>query len=556
MLMLARPLRAVAVFALLLLAYLSFNSIKYSPNSALYILPSGFEAQSLKSRQIKFWQTLLPILQDNAPDVTSPHTNGKVEAIGFNAANPPPRPSLISMRDGDLLKMQNAHTNFMQQAKTVSDLRPIVIPGSRGIVYTAGGSYLPVLVSSLRMLRRTGSNLPVEVFLKDHDEYETSICDKVIPSLNGRCVILYDILSDDLADSDSDSNRNQTSTRSSEMLPNPKFEIAHYQLKIFAMLFSSFEEIVWLDADCFPLHDPEELLNSPPFQLTGMVTWPDFWISSASPLYYRISQQPIPYMGLRASSETGQMLINKKTHQTTLLLSTYYNYYGPSHYFPLLSQGAPGEGDKETFLHAASAADEPFYATSASVAAIGHEKPDGGIAGSAMVQFDPSDEFRNYQRSLTNQHNHKIILQQNFENKHSKLKWLIGKDNPKPLPQAIPTPPPRVFFIHANYPKFNPATVFDESFETKPTYRPDGSDGRAWLVSRDTLARFGYDVERAYWEEIMWVACELEGNFKSWEGKKGICERVRRYWTNVFGDGEKDADGVLGLWNTTTGVNP
>lgn len=54
------------------------------------------------------------------------------------------------------------------------------IPGTKGIVSTAGGTY-PILVISLRMLRRTGSTLPIEIFLADEDEYEEYICDVVLP---------------------------------------------------------------------------------------------------------------------------------------------------------------------------------------------------------------------------------------------------------------------------------------------------------------------------------------------------------------------------------------
>ncbi|OJD11493.1 hypothetical protein AJ78_07747 [Emergomyces pasteurianus Ep9510] len=533
--MIPRPIRALVAFCLLLLALLSYNSFKRSSRSRIYVLPSALEAQSLRARQITLWKTLLPILQKYAPDCPSPHRDGNADAVAFNAADPPTRPSLISMPGADVLRMQQAHTSFLQQAKTLPDLKPVFIPRSRGVVYTAGGSYLPVLVSSLRMLRRTGSNLPVELFLKDHNEYESSICDEVIPSLNGRCVVLSDILGAAMPPSDGDAPDGDGNQQ-------PKIEIAHYQLKIFAILFSSFEEIVWLDADCFPLHQPEEHLDSNPFKLTGMVTWPDFWISTVSSQYYNISRQKVPSMGLRASSETGQILLSKKTHPITLLLSAYYNYYGPSHYFPLLSQGAPGEGDKETFLHAASAAGEPFYATSEGVRAVGHAKGDDGsdIAGSAMVQFDPSDEYRNYQLSLTSKHNNKYNKHNN-NNNYNKIKIINIKND-------IPITPPRVSFIHAHFPKFNPATVFDPSHETKPTYRADGSDGRAWLVARDTLARFGYDVERAYWEEILWVACELQGKFGSWKGREGICERVRSYWGNVFGKETRDVDGVLGVW--------
>ncbi|EEQ86655.1 alpha 1,2-mannosyltransferase [Blastomyces dermatitidis ER-3] len=530
----ARPLRALAAFCLLLLTYLSIHALRRSSDARIYILPSALETRSLQARQIEFWHALLPILRQNAPDCPPPRRDRQADAVGFNAAQPPPRPSLISMPEGDVLKMQQAHTRFLQQVIASPNLKPVVIPKSRGVVSTAGGKYLPVFISSLRMLRRTGSNLPVELFLKDRAEYESSICDDVIPSLNGRCVVLSDILSaSPVRTGDDGDSANDTGDQ------KPLVEIAHYQLKIFAMLFSSFEEIVWLDADCFPLRKPEEHLDLNPFKLTGMVTWPDFWISTVSPLYYNISQQPIPSVGLRASSETGQILLSKKTHPITLLLAAYYNYYGPSHYFPLLSQGAPGEGDKETFLQAASAAGEPFYATSEAVTAIGHVKRKDGtdIAGSAMVQFDPSDEYRNYQLTLTNSH-------KKNNNNHNNNNHNHHSNNNKTSP--------RVSFIHANFPKFNPATVFDLAHETKPTYRPDGSDGRAWVVSRDTLARFGYDVERAYWEEILWVACELKGKFRSWEGKEGICERVQRYWGNVFGAEAEgvDVDGVMGLWGT------
>ncbi|OAX77571.1 hypothetical protein ACJ72_08129 [Emergomyces africanus] len=491
--MLTRHFRALVTVCLLLLAFFSFNALRRSSPIRIYVLPSPIEAQSLRARQIKFWQTLLPILQKNVPECPSPHRDGNAEAVGFNAADPPTRPSLISMPGADVLKMQQAHTSFLQQAKTLPDLKPVFIARTRGVVYTAGGPYLPVLVSSLRMLRRTGSNLPVELFLKDRTEYESSICDELIPSLNGRCVVLSDILGPAAA------------------APRPP---------------GSGGDSPDGDGNQTPKH-----LDSNPFQLTGMVTWPDFWISTVSSLYYNISQQPIPSMGLRASSETGQILLSKKSHPTTLLLSAYYNYYGPSHYFPLLSQGAPGEGDKETFLQAASAAGEPFYATNEAVRAIGHVKGDDNndgsdIAGSAMVQFDPADEYRNYHLSLINQHN------KNKNHKHNMINI---------------TPPPRVSFIHAHFPKFNPATIFDPSHETKPTYRTDGSDGRAWLAPRDTLARFGYDVERAFWEEILWVACELKAMFRSWEGLEGICERVQRYWGNVFGGEAGDVDGVLGI---------
>jgi alpha 1,2-mannosyltransferase len=215
-------------------------------------------------------------------------------------------------------------------------------------------------------------------------------------------------------------------------------------------------------------------------------------------------------MTARQSSETGIFLVSKKTHFLPLLLAAYYNYYGPSHYFRLLTQGGPGEGDKETFLQAATAVGASFYAVSETVQAIGHSKDDG-LSGSAMAQSDPREDF-----ALTSQG-----------------KWRI-KD------PAVASPP-RIFFVHANYPKFNPGdNLFGQGWETTPTLKPDGSDGRAWTAPSDTLKRFGYDVERAYWEEIKWVTCNLEGSFKSWEHMAGLCRRVEEYWHNVFAETHND----------------
>jgi alpha 1,2-mannosyltransferase len=482
----------IAVLALAIMFVLTFTYSNRGIISRLSSVPlrdgGPNPSRSLLERQVAFWKTLEPILESNAPGCPSPERNGTSDAIPFDAVNVIPRPDLILLPDVDRVKMQETHTNFLQKVRDSEELKPVYSPGTRGLVSTAGAHYFPVFVTSLRMLRRTGTVLPVEVFVKDEGEYERKICDEVLPDLNARCRVLSEIVGASGAESAS-----------------TKVEVAHYQLKIFAMLFSSFEEILWTDADCFPLYKPDQLFDSEPFKSTGMITWPDFWASTASPHYYSISGQATPSMTLRQSSEAGQLMLSKKNHQGTLLLSAYYNYFGPSHYFRLLSQGAPGEGDKETFLQAASAVGEPFYAVSECVKPIGHAKPDGGIAGSAMVQFDPIEDYHH-----------------------------VGQDKWRVVDPSVAANASRAFFVHANFPKFDPATVFRNDSETKPTLGPDGSDSRAWLVANDTLRRFGYDVEKAYWEEIRWVSCKLEDQFETWHGRSDICQRVETYWANVF----------------------
>ena len=433
----------------------------------------------LTAEHQKFWRSFHRYLEAYAPDTKPVVEDKKAPTEGFKAKDAAPRPEYVSMDPRDLAKVKEAHAGFVSTITNIPPKLPYN-PGTRGVVSTAGGSYLPVLVISLRMLRRTGSTLPVEVFLANEDEYEDYICDVVLPELDARCVVL------------------------SRILVTAPAQIEKYQFKPFAILFSSFEEILFLDADAFPLEPPENLFASEPFRSKGMVTWPDFWASSVSPLFYEIAGTAVPPMYLRQSTESGEVLLSKKTHLRTLLLCVYYNYWGPSHYYPLLSQGAAGEGDKETFLAAAMAVGQPFYQVSEGICALGHRK-EGGMAGSAMAQFNPTQDY---------------ILT-------SKGRSRFRDEN---------APAPDVFFIHANFPKFNPATVFDKSHEVKPTFLDDGSYTRAWTIPEAVVEKFSakVDIEKTLWREILWTACELETRFASWKNHHGICARVQDYWRHVF----------------------
>lgn len=430
-----------------------------------------------RARQIEFWHSFEPLLTENPPDCKPPKRLGNAGMQAFVPSKELTRPKFLEMPQKSVEQMRNAHTKFVERIKG-DHLELAFIPGSEGLVSTAGGDYLPVLVISLRMLRRTGTTLPVEVFMADHEEYEEHICTVVLPALNARCVVLSDIL-----------ESNQRTVR-----------ITRYQFKVFAMVFSSFERILFLDADSFPVQNPEPLFTSQLFREHGFITWPDFWASSASTYYYEISGQNVPSMADRASTESGEILISKKTHQRSLLLAAYYNYYGPTHYYLLLSQGSPGEGDKETFLAAASTLNESFYATSEPVKPIGHVNKDGGVAASAMVQYDPIQDYDLTQKGL----------------------WRV-KD-PSVAEQ------PRPFFVHAHYPKFNPATIFDEG---SPTRDASGNDQPVWTEEKITIESLNAKLEKVFWEEIKWTACELEGEFRTWREKKNICKSVTRYWKNV-----------------------
>jgi alpha 1,2-mannosyltransferase len=351
-----------------------------------------------------------------------------------------------------------------------------------GVVMVGGGEYFGPVVVGLHMLRRTGSTLPVEVFVADETEYESELCEDVLSKLGAGCVVLSHFLGD---------------TNVSH-----KFQVTHYQLKSLAMLFSSFAEVLYLDSDSIPLVDPStELFSSEPYKSSGLVIWPDFWISTESPLFYHIAGLPsFPSNLPRSSSEAGQILISKRTHLKTLLLAIYYNVYEPDYYYPLLSQGVVGQGDKETFLAAAVVVDEQYYRVKTPVATVGRH--DGQVfRGSAMIQHHPADD----------------LLYAGLRN--------TNKDN-----NATQETKVRPAFIHANTPKMNAGHLVDEG----DLFALDKTRLRLWGSREDQEKRLGCDLEKVVWEILVQAGCELENIVHERKPREGMCSRLQEHWKEVF----------------------
>jgi alpha 1,2-mannosyltransferase len=195
-----------------------------------------------------------------------------------------------------------------------------------------------------------------------------------------------------------------------------------------------------------------------------MILWPDFWYTSESPHYFQIAQIPEPPLHKRASTESGEILYSKATHGPSLMLAAYYNYYGPQYYYLLHSQGAPGEGDKETFPWAATALNETFYNVKKGVDAIGHFTSKGDFQGSAMVQYNPVQDFH------------------------------VSRYHSGSLGESSDVGP---MFVHANFPKFNPASIFKGAAmgASGPTRDGNGSFHRVWHDEIEGIDFFGFDLE-------------------------------------------------------------
>lgn len=438
----------------------------------------------------------------------------------------------IEISDQDVNSLKGSHAQFrgsLEDFHVEEEVKKLY--SGIGIVTVAGGEFFGPSIVGIRMLRQTGSTLPVEVFLADWSEYEPKICEEVYPALNARCIVVTDYILPEIQE--------QRVTD----LPS----ITHFQLKALALLLSSFTQILYLDSDSIPLVDPQsELFSRPPYTHTGFIGWPDFWLGTESPIFYTIAGMggEFPSDLPQTSSETGQLLIDKRRHLRTLLLATYYNVWGPEYYYPLLSQGGMGQGDKNTFETAAIVLGVPYYRVVTPVKSLG--RMDGGhFKGSGMVQCHPTDDYRKYGKKTTissssssasaSATTFKLIPEATPPTSHAPL--LSSEEKRKKrrrqVAEALGNDDTsiRPAFLHANTPKMNAGHLVDEG-DLKDKISAEAL--RLWGSLEDQERLFGIDLEKRVWAEMVRSGCNLENVIYEWEGREDVCRRLRSHWDEVF----------------------
>jgi hypothetical protein len=149
--------------------------------------------------------------------------------------------------------VQEAHRRLAREV--ADDLPPF--PDGRfrgpGVAMMGGGNYWGSTWVSLNMLRDAGCTLPVELFYFGHKgELDEARRAKLGP-LGVRCRDLSHL----------------------HHLRPFRDGLAPFAAKALAALESSFEWLLWLDADCYPVRDPTFLLSSEELERHGAVFWPD-----------------------------------------------------------------------------------------------------------------------------------------------------------------------------------------------------------------------------------------------------------------------------------------
>lgn len=346
----------------------------------------------------------------------------------------------------ELLKCVNLETDTKENLKDLhkaflETMRDKIIPSfhkemynGNGIVFVAGGKFTMFVMPAIKAIRaNAGGDIPVEIMIPAENTGETSFCENVLPSLDPsgltRCVFMETLFDAKTLES-----------------------VTGYQLKALALLASSFRKTLLLDADNYVVNPINSIFNCEIFEEFGLALWPDYWrrlhhpeiydiagievdmtkrirysVDSVSPPErYKVNNvNDIPFHDFDGAipdggTESGQLLVDKHKHLDTVLLSLYYNYNGPSYYYPLLGQGFAGEGDKDTFALAAKALSangvhRNYYQVKAPVRAMGYwanKKDEAKVLsedrlsadqqkyrGVAMIQHDLQSDFEVYKKA-------------------------------------------------------------------------------------------------------------------------------------------------------------
>ncbi len=177
----------------------------------------------------------------------------------------------------------------------------------RGVVICGGGKYWPSVYVTVRMLRHVGCTLPIQVWhlgaAERDDRYTTLLSPHGVEVVNS------------LAHPDA------SSCRSLAGFPGS----APFQVKSFAVLHSPFEEVLSLDADCYPCDDPTPLFACPSYRKTGGIFWPDL---PSTERWTRWADWGVERFGKPCGWEVGSYVVNKSLAWRQLNMARWYDDHG------------------------------------------------------------------------------------------------------------------------------------------------------------------------------------------------------------------------------------
>jgi alpha 1,2-mannosyltransferase len=260
---------------------------------------------------------------------------------------------------------KNAETLRKELDKEATVVLPQVPKGKgRGIVICAGGKYLIHAYASLLTVRKVGCLLPIEIFYAGSEELGKD------PQ---RTRLLFETDIGDVTFID-------TTTKD---LGIPPTKLRGFEIKSYALLLTSFDDILFLDADCAVLQDPEGLFDNHIVKRFGNLFWPDYPYSDAL-IHESLGDHFGPPHPPGFETESGQIVLHKNRCVKGLVYAWLLNKHQDIFYKLYY-------GDKDLFRLGFNMAGLPFSQVPHPPGILGFYHPRYGTILHAMVQKHPDE---------------------------------------------------------------------------------------------------------------------------------------------------------------------
>ncbi|KAL6049927.1 hypothetical protein QOT17_018628 [Balamuthia mandrillaris] len=235
-------------------------------------------------------------------------------------------------------RLVHLHRRFMRYLELrVPAYDPERVKG-RGIVISGGGKpYLPFVYSSIRHLRHTlNCTLPIEIWTLREETPTSCFTHFKDEFTDVKLRVMDDV---------------QWPVSAKDLLALLPAVRRWYFLKVFAILASSFQEVIVLDPDSVPMENPELLFNTKAYTLFGNMFWTDSPPGFARSTFFdNTGFNKVWTM----ETESGQIVLDKRRTWKGLFGAWFLNKEARIVYSYLL-------GDKDTFPIGFDAAGITFY---------------------------------------------------------------------------------------------------------------------------------------------------------------------------------------------------
>lgn len=268
---------------------------------------------------------------------------------------------------------------------------------------------------TVRIFRKMGGTLPIEVMLPTVDDYlrDKQICEKYLKDLNAQCYVLEERIG----------------------MKRDTLQGAHFMWMFdavkteLAILTSRFQNVLYLKPNVLLLHAVKDsIFTSKMFKDSGMVFWNNHDRRYASPSFYSMagievdakatSSKGFPLPAARAKTRDDEfhdlegtlpyrqtsdavVLVNKATHLKAVLLSLFYNLNGKDMYHPLLSVAPELDPPANSALIAAAHVLKlPYFQTHVDIETTGFQYINN-FHRIGNVHFDPAADLQSVHRFIS-----------------------------------------------------------------------------------------------------------------------------------------------------------